>query len=109
LDSLFYHRSCPVYLLFAVDDESARWIKAYLNLRDFDDVQFSFFPIGVSDMAVNTAKNTGFRDGTALLKLEAHTLFPDVEDILLVDFDIVFANDICMQALAETTRMKKVC
>jgi lipopolysaccharide biosynthesis glycosyltransferase len=108
LDSLFHQRSCPVNLLFAVDDESAKWIKAYLDLRDFDDVRYSFRPCIVSDMAAEAAKKTGFRDNTALLKLETHTLFPGVDNIILIDFDVVFANDICEQAHAETMRMKMV-
>jgi hypothetical protein len=59
-------------------------------------------------MAAKAAKKTGFRDNTALLKLEAHTLFPGVNNIILIDFDTVFANDICEQAYAETMRMKRV-
>jgi hypothetical protein len=109
LDSLFYHRSCPVNLIFAVDDESAIWIKAYLSLRDFDEVNVSFWPSAVvSDMAVETARTTVARWGSAMLKLETHTLFPHVDDIILVDFDMVFARDICVDAHVEMTRMKNV-
>jgi hypothetical protein len=108
LDSLFHHRSCPVNLLFAVDEESELWITAYLKLRDFDSVSYSFHPYAVPKLVTETAERTGFRAGTALLKLETHTLFPLVTDIILVDFDMVFANDLCERAHKETLRMKEV-
>jgi hypothetical protein len=108
MDSLFHHRSCPVNLLFAVDNESEIWITAYLKLRDFDSVSYSFHSFNISESVTNATKQTGFRGGTPLMKLETHNIFPHVEDLMLVDFDMVFANDICKSAHAETLRMNEV-
>jgi hypothetical protein len=104
-----FHRTCPVHLLFAVDEEGESLITSYLSLRDFGDVKVSFYQYtSISDDVKEASLNTGFRESTAVLKLEAHTLFTDVEDIILLDFDMVFANDVCESANNETMRMKEV-
>jgi hypothetical protein len=82
---------------------------AFLQLRDHDSLMFSFYPTNVSEIVNKTAKQTGFRDGTALLKLETHNLFPDVKNIALVDFDMIFIKDVCNEWYAETARMNEVC
>jgi pyruvate kinase len=108
LDTLFYYRSCPVHLLFATDEEGERLVKIYLKRRNFDNIKYSFYQSNLSDEVKEAVTQTRFRYSTALAKIEAHNLFTDIDDLLLVDFDMVFTNDICISAHKETMRMKEV-
>lgn len=62
MDSLFYHRSCPINLHFAVDDTSKKWITAYFDMREHEEITYTFYPITTSSkigkvMAIGTFRN----------------------------------------------------
>jgi lipopolysaccharide biosynthesis glycosyltransferase len=97
LDSLMLHRSCHVNFNFGVDDESKEWVEAYFKLRNFPATDIQFYSLEMSDELVKRVTESSiFRGGVAFFKINADQLFPTVDDMFLLDFDILVQKDICV-------------
>lgn len=100
LTSLLYVRSCPVHLHLAFDEKTRAHMDKYIDAAERETPQtmrnfsYTYYDTAPANEATKDLE-TSWSYRAALWSASPEIIFKDQEEVLVVDFDLLFLRDLC--------------
>lgn len=101
LNSLFYFRTCPLNFRLALDEQTQEVFDEFIRRTRNDAPELlenvTFTSYDTATVIKTTANlRTGYNYRAALYKTSPEIIFIDVMEIMILDFDVIIVDDICI-------------